>query len=131
VSESPSATFPASPTSPQAARTFVRQVLPEVSEAEIADVIMLLVTELVTNAVLHARSPVRVQVEVDDHQVRIGVHDDAPQPPVQRQASEEALGGRGLLLLDALSDRWGYDAQPPGKTVWFEIGTGRAMRPTR
>ena len=131
MSESPSATFPASPTSPQAARTFVRQVLPEVSEAEIADVIMLLVTELVTNAVMHARSPVRVQVEVADHQVRVGVHDDAPQPPVRRQASEEALGGRGLLLLDRLSDRWGYDAQPPGKTVWFEIGTGRAMRRTR
>lgn len=120
--------FPASPTSPRAARTFVRGVLPKVSETEIADVIMLLVTELVTNAVVHARSPVRVRVVVDDHQVRVAVHDDAPQPPVPRQASEQALGGRGLLLLDRLSDRWGYDARPPGKTVWFEIRTGGAAR---
>ena len=130
VSESQWATFPASPTSPRAARSFVRGVLPEVSDAEIADLIMLLVTELVTNAVMHAHSPVRVQVVVDDHQVRVAVHDDVPQPPVRRRASEEALGGRGLLLLDRLSDRWGYDARPPGKTVWFEIGTGGAARGT-
>jgi anti-sigma regulatory factor (Ser/Thr protein kinase) len=130
VSEPQWATFPASPTSPRAARSFVRGVFPEVSEAEIADVIMLLVTELVTNAVMHAHSPVRVHVVVDDHQVRVAVHDDVPQPPVRRRASEEALGGRGLLLLDRLSDRWGYDSHPPGKTVWFEIGTGAAARGT-
>ena len=106
----------------------MRRVLPEVSDAEITDVVMLLVTELVTNAVVHARSPVRVQVLVTDHQVRVDVHDDAPQLPVRGRASQEALGGRGLLLLDRLADRWGATPALPGKTVWFEIGTGRPAR---
>jgi len=98
--------------------------LPELSKAELTDVILLLVTELVTNAVVHARSQVRVHVAIDQHRLRVDVQDDAPQLPARRPASKEALNGRGLLLLERLSDRWGYEAGPVGKTVWFEIRTG-------
>jgi anti-sigma regulatory factor (Ser/Thr protein kinase) len=120
---SESATFPASPASPRAARRFVRAVLPAAPDAEFTDTVLLLVTELVTNAIVHARSPVRVSVAVDDSRLRVAVYDYAPQPPIRRPPSEEALNGRGLLLVERLSDRWGFDAGPSGKSVWFEIGT--------
>jgi two-component sensor histidine kinase len=101
----------------------VRAVLPAVPGTDFEDAVLLLVTELVTNAIVHARSPVQVSVAVDDSRVRVAVHDRAPRPPIRRPASEEALNGRGLLLLERLSDRWGFDAGPAGKSVWFEIGT--------
>jgi anti-sigma regulatory factor (Ser/Thr protein kinase) len=121
VSEARSAAFPASAASPRAARRFVRDVLPVLPDPESSDTVMLLVTEIVTNAVVHARSPVRVAVMVDDSQVRVEVRDDAPQLPVLRPAAEEAFNGRGLLLLDRLSTQWGVEGDGYGKTVWFEI----------
>jgi anti-sigma regulatory factor (Ser/Thr protein kinase) len=101
----------------------VRDVLPAVPATEFTDTVLLLVTELVTNAIVHACSPVRVSVAVDDSRVRVAVHDQGVQPPIRRPASEEALNGRGLLLLERLSERWGFDAGASGKSVWFEIGT--------
>jgi anti-sigma regulatory factor (Ser/Thr protein kinase) len=122
VSESRSASFPASPASAREARSFLCQVLPDDAEPDL-DVILLLLTELVTNAVIHARTPVHVQVAVDGPRVRIDVQDDAPNPPVRRAATPESLNGRGLLLLDRLADRWGFEPSPSGKTVWFEVGS--------
>ncbi len=123
VSESQAATFPPSPASPRAARSFLREVLPESAQADLTDVILLLVTELVTNAVIHARTSIHVQVAVDSQRVRIDVQDDAPDPPVRKSASSESLNGRGLLLLDRLADRWGFEPNPSGKTVWFEVSS--------
>ena len=80
MSESQSATFPATRASARAARIFLRRVLPDQEEPEFTDVILLLVTELVTNAVIHARTSVRVQVAVHREQVRIDVQDDTPDP---------------------------------------------------
>jgi anti-sigma regulatory factor (Ser/Thr protein kinase) len=122
MSESQSATFPAAPASARAARSFLRDVLPGEAEADLTDVILLLVTELVTNAVIHAGTSIHVQVEVHGEVVHVDVRDDAPEPPVRRPASPEALNGRGLLLLDKLADRWGFEPRPTGKTVWFEVG---------
>ena len=81
----------------------------------------LLVSELVTNAVLHARSATRVTVERDGTTVRVSVCDDSPDaaPP----ARTRARGGhrRGLLLVDRIARRWGVDPSADGKCVWFEI----------
>jgi anti-sigma regulatory factor (Ser/Thr protein kinase) len=71
---------------------------------------VLLASELVTNAVVHGAPP--VEITVGD------AHPDVPQP---RHAMREDEHGRGLLLVDRLSDRWGVDAHPPGKSVWFEL----------
>lgn len=122
MSESQSATFPAVTTSARAARDFLRTVLPDEAAPDVTDVVMLLVTELVTNAVLHAQTSVRVRVEVSGPRVRIDVQDQSPTMPELLSDSPESLSGRGLLLVERLADRWGYEPHPSGKTVWFEIG---------
>ncbi|HET9901640.1 MAG TPA: ATP-binding protein [Actinomycetes bacterium] len=120
MSASQSATFPAAPTSARAARDFLRTVLPDLA-SDVIDVVLLLVTELVTNAVVHAQTSVRVCVEISGSRVRIDVQDEATIMPGRRPVSVESLGGRGLLLVEGLADRWGYEPHPWGKTVWFEI----------
>ena len=81
----------------------------------------LLTSELVTNAVLHARTSANVLVERRDGCIRVGVRDKSATPPVMRAAPHESATGRGLAFVDALSDRWGYDAVVGGKVVWFEM----------
>jgi anti-sigma regulatory factor (Ser/Thr protein kinase) len=83
----------------------------------------LLVTELTTNAVVHAHSPIRVSVLPHDHRIRVEVRDDDPtplQPPCRPAADAE--GGRGLWLVAALASSWGVNRNAKGKTVWFEVG---------
>jgi len=81
----------------------------------------LLVSELVTNALLHARSEVVVSVSVTAQAVRIEVWDTSRAAPVSRHYAPEATTGRGLVLVEALADAWGTDVGPRGKTVWFEL----------
>lgn len=97
----------------------------------------LVVSELVTNAVLHARSQVEVRMSLLAPGVRLEVADDGsgvvelPRPA--HLAFDEELGveleattGRGLLIVTALADDWGVDTRPGGKVVWAELGTGRS-----
>jgi anti-sigma regulatory factor (Ser/Thr protein kinase) len=86
---------------------------------------MLLLSELVTNAVLHGRSEVCVEVDgaagVDGGVVRISVLDENSRHPVQVAQDPDALDGRGLALVQAVADRWGVEQRPMGKAVWFEL----------
>jgi len=86
----------------------------------------LLVSELVTNAVLHARSETRVTIEHAGATVRISVHDTSPTQPRLRELGPESVTGRGLLLVDRIARRWGVDSDGDGKSVWFEVD-GRAV----
>jgi anti-sigma regulatory factor (Ser/Thr protein kinase) len=81
----------------------------------------LLVSELVTNAVLHARSASQVTIERRGTTLRISVSDTSTTRPRLRDYGPEAVTGRGLLLVDRISRRWGVDQLPTGKSVWFEI----------
>jgi anti-sigma regulatory factor (Ser/Thr protein kinase) len=81
----------------------------------------LLVSELVTNAVLHARSETRVLVERDGTTVRVSVCDDSPARPRLRNYGPEAVTGRGLVIVDRIARRWGVEPSDAGKCVWFEI----------
>jgi len=83
---------------------------------------LLLVSELATNAVLHAQTPYTVTVStVAPARVRVAVTDDDPAPPITNlPSSEHATCGRGMLMVLALAHRWGCEPQPGGKTVWFE-----------
>ena len=81
----------------------------------------LLVSELVTNAVLHARTPLRVSVEARGEFVRVGVFDESPRHPLRRRHGPESGTGRGLLLVERMAARWGVDVASAGKVVWFEL----------
>lgn len=82
----------------------------------------LLVSELVTNAVLHARSATQVTIERSGSTVRVSVHDASTARPRLRDSGPEAVTGRGLLLVDRIANRWGVDPEDAGKWVWFEVG---------
>ena len=104
------------------ARRFVRARLEDVS-ADL-DTAALLVSEVVTNAILHARSAVTLTVDVVEDVVRITVRDGSPVQPRVHAFAPTSATGRGLLLLDHLAKRWGVEPDPVtgGKVVWFEVG---------
>lgn len=104
------------------ARRFVRARL--IDGVTDVDTATLLVSEVVTNAILHARTTVTLTVEVADGVVRIAVRDGSPVQPRVHSFSATSATGRGLRLLDRLSKRWGVYADPAtgGKVVWFEVG---------
>lgn len=112
--------MPAEGTSPALARQFVKRSL-STQSARFSD-LLLCVTELVANAVLHAGTDCEVNVSRDRDDVRVEVRDFAPsRMPVPRNYDRDAPTGRGLLLVDALTDRWGIDVDDDGKTVWIEL----------
>lgn len=114
--------LPADTSSASAARRFVAERLASLDASELFDTAVLLVSELVTNAVLHARSAVRLEVARNGGRLRISVTDDSPYEPVVRDSFDlEAGTGRGLMLVEALAADWGTDAADGGKTVWVEL----------
>lgn len=114
--------LPPEPRAAGAARHFVADTLRDIVSGEVADVAVLLASELVTNAVVHARTPVRVDIDVDARTLRVSVADEAPRSPALRRANDARLTGRGMNLVDALAGQWGVEPVPPGKSVWFELG---------
>jgi DNA-binding NarL/FixJ family response regulator len=112
--------FPNDAATPSMARRFVREVLGD-AVGDLLSTAELLVSELVTNAVLHASSEPQVDVVVTGRSVRIEVFDDDPALPQRRTPDALRPGGRGLLLLEELSSRWGAEHHGTGKLVWFEL----------
>jgi anti-sigma regulatory factor (Ser/Thr protein kinase) len=105
------------------ARRFVRNVIGGSDTVADIDTATLLVTEIVTNAVLHALTPMTVRVTVAADVVRIEVRDGSVVAPRMHAFSATAATGRGLRLLESLAVRWGVRPEPPaGKVVWFEVG---------
>jgi anti-sigma regulatory factor (Ser/Thr protein kinase) len=116
--------FPSDPASASAARSFVAEILEEWGDGVyVLETAVLLTSELVTNAILHARSPVTVAVSSTNGTVRIGVDGDGEQDPIRQAGSDALGGGRGLHVVEALADRWGTTAGGSGKTVWFELAS--------
>lgn len=115
-------TLPPEPASASAARRFTQEVLSDWQEGDLSEIVALLVSELVTNAVLHAASPVDVALRRRGPAVRVEVADTSPVIPGAREFGDDATTGRGLALIDALSEDWGVDTIPQdGKVVWFEV----------
>lgn len=115
---------PNAPRSIALVRRYVVDVCTARGWGEVADDAALLVSEAATNAVLHAYGPqIRVRVLARGSRLRVEVFDGSPSLPVQRSALPSAEGGRGLALVEALAAAWGVQAQPAGKTFWFELET--------
>ena len=89
------------------------------------DTARLLTSELVTNAVLHARTEMTLTVEEQGRGVRIAVTDRSPVAPALRHHSATATTGRGLRLLNQLADAWSVTADNGGKTVWCSLTSDR------
>lgn len=110
------------PASAGSARRFVTETLRHWDAANDLDTVSLLVSELVSNAIIHAHSDFEVSVLLRGHTIRIEVDDQSVATPVPRDADETDEGGRGMALVEALSLGWGVvDRQGGGKTVWFEV----------
>ena len=84
----------------------------------------LALSELVTNALLHGRERISVTLRVGPQSLRVEVCDANPVSPSFSMLDPTAVTGRGLLLISAVSDRWGVDPAPGGKVVWFELLLG-------
>ncbi|MEU6542872.1 ATP-binding protein [Streptomyces sp. NPDC046859] len=95
----------------------------------LAETLILLVSELVTNAVVHTGCPAVLRLSLpeapqDSSTVRLEVADRSGRAPVPRCADGDATGGRGLALVDGLADRWGWTSDGAGKRIWCELDRG-------
>ncbi|MET9850743.1 ATP-binding protein [Streptomyces ossamyceticus] len=128
--------FPCDPRGPGIARVTLRAVLGAHGLAELTDRAELLACELATNSVRHTRGPASVRLQWLHPVLRVSVWDMGPDLPPELPGgaprpltgpATDAEGGRGLLILDAVADRWGGCAiggephGPGGKTLWFEL----------
>jgi anti-sigma regulatory factor (Ser/Thr protein kinase) len=118
------------PSAVPCARLHAKHVLGEWQRGELVESVELIVSELVTNAIKAARAlpgpitpPVRLRLSCDRTDVVVEVWDGSAEPPVLTNASAAADGGRGLLLVDTLSSRWGwlFPRECGGKTVWAHV----------
>jgi len=106
----------------RAAREFVAGTLQEQGFAGDPDVVLLLASELVTNAVRHAATPFEIRVAVAAEEVHVAVIDeDVEHPPQVRHPNPDDTNGRGLLLVDQLAGVWGSTRVGPTKSVWFTL----------
>ncbi len=111
------------PNSPGKARAFTRRTLHRwgVPSDTAADT-ELLVTEIVTNAVIHAGTPLQLELSRDgDHMVRFSVRDYSRDQPVLRWPAPGAVSGRGLQIVNRVASRWWVEDEPDGKVVWVEL----------
>lgn len=121
--------LPLQPSSCAMARHFVRAAL--VGEEWLGDVeaAVLLSSELVANAMCHARSPCQLSLRIEGSRLRIEAADAGPEPAVLAPPGPDSPHGRGLVLLDALASAWGTRVEPEeGKTIWFELSVRAGRR---
>jgi anti-sigma regulatory factor (Ser/Thr protein kinase) len=117
-----SARFPAERTAPRDARHFVADALKRWghSPALVGDA-QLVVTELATNAIVHAGSPFSVELQPNRRGVRLAVGDFSLIKPVVREGELLGTSGRGLRLIGALAADWGVELSSDGKTIWADL----------
>ena len=107
------------------ARRVLRQAVADakIDDGTWVDDALIAISEIVTNALVHAGTPIGLTIRVDDTGVRVEVADGSPHPPRPRGYAVTAGTGRGLSLVEELVGAWGSQPDEPGKVVWFELGT--------
>jgi anti-sigma regulatory factor (Ser/Thr protein kinase) len=116
-----SLTFPAELRSVGAARRFLRAMLHDWNSDDYDYAAPLVLTELVTNATLHARTPYTVQLRLEPTHLVVEVADRSPRLPQTLRYATDATTGRGITLVNAFSSRWGTIPTADGKVVWAHI----------
>ncbi len=129
------AAFSPSPEAARSARHFVAAALSRWNMEALSDSAQLVVTELGTNALRHARSPFTVHLSRTSAKLRISVWASCSEVPEWRDAAPDATSGRGIAVVHALADSWGWDvhaiegdhaeggSRRTGKDVWAELST--------
>jgi serine phosphatase RsbU (regulator of sigma subunit)/anti-sigma regulatory factor (Ser/Thr protein kinase) len=102
-------------------RRLVRETLRGWDLGALTETVELLVSELVTNAIQHAGGEIRLRLQRDDGSLLCEVCDHTRTPPELREQSATAEHGRGILLVNALSRKWGHRRTAAGKIVWFTL----------
>ncbi len=117
--------FGALPTAVGCARIRTKQLLWEWGAAELSERVEIIVSELTTNAfkasqAIDGKPPFRLSLMSDQRSVLVLVWDANPQPPMRLNGSPEDEGGRGLRLVESISDKWDWHSHPEtgGKVVW-------------
>lgn len=121
--------WPAQPRSASQARAAVRALLRDAGEDQLLDAVELLVTELVTNVVLHVGGTVQVRAAVSPGEVLLEVVDTSPVGPQVRLFSGTSTTGRGMRLVRALAEDHGVrPTDDGGKAVWVRVTTRSTTR---
>ncbi|ARF55850.1 ATP-binding protein [Streptomyces gilvosporeus] len=102
------------------------------ADEPLAETLILLISELVTNAVVHTGSSAKLRMCFTGSgavvgTVRVEVVDASARPPRQRHADGDDTNGRGLELVDGLADRWGWQQEGAGKRIWCEVDRGQSL----
>jgi hypothetical protein len=122
--------YPPDPAILAPARSFAVDRLHTLGLSGLRDDVELLLTEVITNAIIHAGTEFEVRVEASGPGVRVEVIDGNPTLPAAGTLTAAALSGRGLTLVQSISTRWGAHRNTGGgKTVWFELAPGTLESP--
>ena len=116
--------LPDDPAAAELARRHVRETCGAL-DREAVDTLVLLVSELVANAVEHGTGPLHMMLDSRDGRVRMEVQDGSTTDPEVQDPGLLSEGGRGLMIVDTLADAWGVRGVPDGKSVWLELDLHR------
>lgn len=122
--------FDATPQSAAAARRFVRDFCLSRGCEELIDLALLVVSELITNAVVHAQSPSTLALRLRSETLRLEVSDASTEAPSPKSVTAEAEEGRGLFVVAAVCTAWGVDPTETSKTIWAEISRAEDRGPS-
>jgi anti-sigma regulatory factor (Ser/Thr protein kinase) len=90
-------------------------------DTDFVEAAAILTDELVANAIRHGEPPIVLDVKSDEDRLTVSVTDGGPGAPIPVIADPDAESGRGLMVIEKLSDTWGVSDLPKGKCVWFEL----------
>lgn len=111
----------AEPSSVAEGRQFVREVLNEWGMVSFREAVVLVASELITNALLHTDSPPTIELLLTRSGLRLQIEDESGMQPRRRSYAVDATTGRGMLLVESMTARWGTEPVPGGKVVWCEF----------
>jgi anti-sigma regulatory factor (Ser/Thr protein kinase) len=113
------------------ARRFTESRLAEWGIGSVSEAVVLVVSELATNAMIHGHAKAELRLILDGSVLRVEVRDSSTTVPQVKEYSETATTGRGMVIVQALSSSWGANVGAGGKVVWCELDTGHAREPSQ